>query len=338
MRIAIVNDTPMVLESLRRIIDSAPEHNVAWLAENGELAVEACQKDIPDLILMDIIMPVMNGVDACEIITQESPCAILIVTSSISDNATLVFNAMGKGALDAVNTPVLNPEHPDYSADNLLNKIKIIGKLISPTKSAPLTTSINTKNKKTSKNNIHLLAIGSSTGGPSALVSLLHELPSSFSSAIVIVQHIDQQFCPGLIEWINEQVALPVSMAKESEALLAGHIYISAGDNHLSLDENQCFHYSKEPSNYPYVPSVNVFFNSIAENWQGNVCGMLLTGMGKDGAEGLLALRKQGYLTIAQNKDSCAVYGMPKAAAELNAAKYILPLEEISKKLINDLN
>ena len=130
MRIAIVNDTPMMLESLKRIIDSYPKHEVAWLAEDGLRATEKCKIDVPDLILMDLIMPVMNGVEACKIIMQESPCAILVVTSSVEENASLVFKAMGYGALDAVNTPVLNPDHPDYSAENLLKKVNVIQKLI----------------------------------------------------------------------------------------------------------------------------------------------------------------------------------------------------------------
>lgn len=338
MRIAIVNDTPMMLESLKRIINSSPKHEIAWLAEDGKTATEKCQLDVPDLILMDLIMPVMNGVEACKVIMHESPCAILVVTSSVSENSSLVFSAMGEGALDAVNTPVLNPDHPDYSADNLLQKINIIEKLIYPGKSVSLksTTTVNKKPRK--KNNFSLLAIGASTGGPAALVSLLKELPSDFSSAIVIIQHIDQQFCPGLIDWINEQVNLPASMAKEGESLLAGHIFISAGDKHLNLDQNEHFKYSDEPLDYSYQPSVNVFFNSVAANWQGDAYGVLLTGMGKDGAEGLLALKQQGYPTIAQDEASCAVYGMPKEAVKLNAAKYVLPLMEISKILINDLN
>ena len=338
MRIAIVNDTPMMLESLKRIIDSSVRHEVVWLAEDGKIATEKCKRDTPDLILMDLIMPVMDGAEACKIIMQESPCAILVVTSNVSENASLVFNAMGYGALDAVNTPVLNPDHPDYSADNLLRKIGIIEKLISPKKTTPLKPSSKQKKNKKGNNDQTLLAIGASTGGPAALVVLLKNLPANFSPAIVIIQHIDHQFCPGLVDWIDEQVLLPTMMAEEGEKLLSGHIYVSAGNKHLYIDENECFHYSNEPIDYAYQPSVNIFFNSLAENWHGDAYGVLLTGMGKDGAEGLLTLKQQGFPTIAQDEESCAVYGMPKEAAKLNAAKYVLPLSDISKKLIDDLN
>ena len=335
MRIAIVNDTPMMLESLKRIIDSYPKHDVAWLAEDGLRATEKCKIDVPDLILMDLIMPIMNGAEACKIIMQESPCAILVVTSSIDENASLVFKSMGYGALDAVNTPVLNPEHPDYSAENLLKKINNIQKLISP-KKAPSLTPVNNINKN--PNNTSLLAIGASTGGPAALVVLLKKLPADFPVPIVIIQHIDQQFCPGFVEWLDEQVVLSASMAIQGEKPLKGHIYVSAGNKHLIIDSTECLSYTNEPVDYPYQPSVNVFFNSVAENWQGGAYGVLLTGMGKDGAEGLLALKKQGFPTIAQNEESCAVYGMPKEAAKLDAAKYILALRDISRKLIDDIH
>ena len=338
MRIAIVNDTPMILESLKRIIEKCPDHDVAWLSEDGKIATELCANDVPDLILMDIIMPVMNGVEACKIIMQQSPCAILVVTSSISENASLVFNAMGEGALDAVNTPVLNPDHPDYSEDELLKKINIIGRLISTKTPVSLKQKSSTKKINRNENNLSLLAVGASTGGPAALVSMLKELPKNFSTVTVVIQHIDQQFCPGLIEWMNELIYLPTRIAEQGEIPKAGHVYISAGDKHLSMDGTGCFSYSKEPIDYPYQPSVNVFFHSVAENWTGNAYGVLLTGMGKDGAEGLLALKQQGFPTIAQDEKSCAVYGMPKEAAKLNAAKYILPLDEIAAKLMNVLN
>ena len=338
MRIAIVNDTPMMLESLKRIIDTDPKHEIAWLAEDGLIATEKCDIDVPDLILMDLIMPVMNGVEACKIIMQESPCSILVVTSSVEENASLVFSAMGYGALDAVNTPVLNPEHPDYSAENLLNKINIIEKLISPRKPPSLPSVKNGTKNSNAKPGTSLLVIGASTGGPAALVVLLKKLPADFPVPIVIIQHIDQQFCPGFVEWVDEQVLLSTSMAKQGVKPLKGHIYISAGNKHLTIDSNECLSYSDEPIDYPYQPSVNVFFNSVAENWQGGAYGVLLTGMGKDGAEGLLALKKQGFPTIAQNEESCAVYGMPKEAAKLDAAKYILALRDISRKLIDDIH
>lgn len=338
MRIAIVNDTPMILESLKRIIDSDPKHEVVWLADDGQNATEKCKVDVPDLILMDLIMPVMNGAEACKIIMQESPCAILVVTSSVEDNTALVFKAMGYGALDAVNTPVLNPDHPDYSAENLLRKVGVIQKLISPKKPPSLTLVNKPKKKPNNKSKISLLVIGASTGGPAALIKLLNELPENFPVPIVIIQHIDQQFCPGLVEWIDEQVSLSATMAKQGGELLKGNIYISAGNKHLTIDANQCFNYTNEPADYPYQPSVNVFFNSVAENWQDTAYGVLLTGMGKDGAEGLLALKRQGFPTIAQNEESCAVYGMPKEAVKIDAAKYVLALKDISTKLLHDIH
>lgn len=337
MRIAIVNDTYMALESLKRIVESAPQHEIAWLAENGEIAVDKCKYDLPDLILMDLIMPVMNGVDACKQIMQETACAILIVTSSVAENSSLVFRAMGHGALDAVNTPVLDPNHPDYSADDLIYKIDIIEKLIFSNKPHLKKNDIPKNTPISSRNKTMLLAIGASTGGPAALASILKELPADFPAAIVIVQHIDQQFCPSFATWLDEQTQLPTRLAQEGDKPLVGHILISFGNTHLNLNKSEGFSYSDEPIDYPYRPSVNVLFNSIAAHWQGEAYGVLLTGMGRDGAEGLLALKQQGFPTIAQDESSCAVYGMPKEAVKIKAAKYVLSLDKITEKLIHDL-
>ena len=334
MRIAIVNDTLMSVIALRRIIESDERYSVAWVAENGEEAVQACAEDTPDLILMDIIMPVMDGVAATKAIMQNTPCAILLVTSSVDSNTSKVFEAMGAGALDAINTPVLENADEAIRDDGLLNKLTMISKLIThgdvKRKTNPPITS-NTRQDT----NIPLIAIGSSTGGPSALVEVLSNIPDDFPAAFVIVQHVDKQFIDGFISWLNDQFLMPVRKARNGDVIEAGTVLVSDSKIHLTLNENQLLSYTKEPEDYPYIPSVNVFFESVARNWKGSAMGILLTGMGRDGANGLLNMQNSGFHTIAQEKSSCAVYGMPKAAVDLNAADLILTPIEINAKIVH---
>lgn len=334
MKIAIVNDTQMAVEALKRVVLSTSEHEIAWITYNGKEAVEHARNNSPDLILMDLIMPVMDGVEATRQIMQTSPCAILVVTATISAQSGKVFEAMGAGALDAVNTPVLTPSNDAEGAQDLLHKINIIGKLINP--KAKYTE--NNKNKVTevSKpiiNNAQLLVIGASTGGPGALATILSKLPENFPAPIVIVQHVDEQFVAGLAGWLNDQVRLPVRLANHNDKLEAGTVLLSSSGQHIQISQAGTLRYCDEPKEYPYKPSANVLFESVAKNWQGQAIGVLLTGMGRDGAAGLLAMHNKGFETIAQDMESCAVYGMPKAAIELNAARQILPLKEIASAL-----
>ena len=332
MRIAIVNDTKMALEGLKRIVTAAPEHEIAWLAHDGVEAVTLCHQDTPDLILMDLVMPNMDGIEATRQIMKQCPCAILVVTSTVDGNTSQVFEAMGVGALDAVNTPVIGTGNIDEGTQTLLQKIKTIGTLIHYD-NQPRAFETNNSQTTSTGNNI-LITIGASTGGPKALAQILGSLPANLPASIVIIQHVDSQFSHSLVDWLNEQSKLPVRLAKHNETPLPGIVLISDSDKHLAINAHGNFTYIDEPKTYPYRPSVNVFFSSIAKHWKGKAIGVLLTGMGKDGANGLHEMQSSGFPTIAQSKVSCAVYGMPKAAIDLNAADSILHLSMIAPQII----
>ena len=331
MRIAIVNDLTIAVTALRRVLQTHPEYQVAWVARDGKEAVAKCAQDTPDLILMDLLMPVMDGVEATRQIMQKSPCAIFVVTASTEQNVTSVYEAMGYGAVDAVDTPVLGGDSSDVS--KLLTKIARIGKLLKSTTSEKISPLASHQRQNNSRLAVPLVAIGSSTGGPKALATILSKLPANFNSAIAIVQHVDAQFSSGLVEWLNQQSKLPVRLAAVGESLQKGTVLVAGTNDHLILKPDLTLGYTKDPINYPYRPSVDVFFKSLAQNWKHQGIGVLLTGMGRDGAEGLSALRLQGWHTIAQDKASCVVYGMPKAAVELNAAMEVLSPDDIATML-----
>jgi two-component system, chemotaxis family, response regulator WspF len=331
MRIAIVNDVIMALEAVRRVVVGSSGHQLAWVAVNGEDAVARCATDTPDLILMDLIMPRVDGVEATRRIMATTPCAIVVVTASVEDNSSKVFEAMGAGALDAVNTPVLEqPGGPD-GAGALLAKIETIRRLIGAPPPKLQTPSPSTGPTSTEEGG--LIVIGASAGGPAALAKVLSQLPQDFPAPIVIIQHVDTQFAKGLGDWLGGHTSLKVRVAAENDRLRPGTVLLAGTENHLVLSANGRVAYTPDPVDCPYRPSIDVFLKSVHETWRGDVIGVLLTGMGRDGAEGLNLLRRGGHHTIAQDRDSSAVYGMPKAAADLGAACEVLPLDQIGPRL-----
>lgn len=337
MRIAIVNDTIIAVEAIRRVLLSVPEHQVAWTAKNGAEAVVKCAGDRPDLLLMDLKMPATDEVEAIRQIMKQTPCAILIVTADVKQNAAKVFEAMGYGALDAVNTPILGTQEKSNAAQILLEKITTIGKLIgkSKPKSKLYPDRISHPPSHVAYSSLPpLIAIGSSTGGPKALATILSRLPANFGAAIVIVQHVDAQFAVGMIDWLNHLTPLTVKKAAIGDRPEKGTVLVACTNDHLCLQSNCTLKYVKEPIDYPYRPSIDVFFKSVAQYWTHRGTAVLLTGMGRDGAQGLHLLRDRGWHTIAQDRESCAVYGMPKAAIELDAAVEILNPEAIATALI----
>jgi two-component system, chemotaxis family, response regulator WspF len=334
MRIGIVNDMALAVEAMKRALALKPRHQVAWVAKNGAEAVELCAKDTPDLVLMDLLMPVMDGIEATRRIMADSPCAILIVTVSVGANAWRVFEAMGHGALDAVDTPALGTGNPRESAAPLLAKIDTIENLVCDRKTGTAGLEAAAEHAAAAARQNRLLAIGSSAGGPAALAKLLAGLPKDFPAAIVIVQHVDMQFAAGMADWLAKDCLLPVRLALEGERPAPGVVLLAGTNDHLVMLAGGRLSYTADPREYVYRPSVDVFFQSVTRHWAGEVVGVLLTGMGRDGAVGLKALRNQGRHTIAQDQATCAVYGMPKAAATLGAAVDILPLDQITPKVL----
>lgn len=332
MRIAIVNDLSIAVEAIRRVLMADGHHQIAWIARNGAEAVQKCAEDRPDLILMDLIMPVLNGVEATRQIMVATPCPILIVTGTVDGHTEKVFEALGVGALDAIETPVLGSK--DATASNaLLKKIDSLEKQIGALDSSKKISMASHRHKRTAMESDQLVAIGASAGGPVALVEILSRLPEDLPAAVVLVQHVDAQFAPGLVEWMNQASKLPVRLAHENDKPEKGTVLMASTADHLVFKSAHTLGYTPHPIDYVYRPSIDVFFQSIVKHWRGRAVGVLLTGMGQDGAKGLKLLREAGHHTIAQDRATSAVYGMPKAAANLGAAVEILPLNEIEPAL-----
>jgi two-component system response regulator WspF len=341
MRIGIVNDIGLAREALRRVVQSFSEHEVAWTANDGAEAIALARADRPDLILMDLMMPGTDGVEATRRIMGESPCAILVVTATISGHLSKVYQAMGYGALDAIDTPTLGPRGQISGAALLLHKMEIIGKLLGKTAEQP---SDRRQVADSLAHTLHswdraavvepLVILGASTGGPNALALVLAAIPATLEVPIIIVQHVDAAFAPGLGQWLSEQARRRVTLITEGHRPAAREVLLSGTDDHLILGEDRCLHYSHEPSDESYRPSVDVFFVSVARNWPTPGVAALLTGMGRDGAAGLLKLRNQDWRTIAQDESSSVVWGMPKAAVEIGAAEQVLPISRVAEAIM----
>lgn len=333
MRIGIVNDVVLAREALRRVV-AWSTHEVAWLAPDGAKAIELAASDKPDLILMDLIMPGVDGVEATRrIIAQspQSPCPILVVTASVSGHLGRVYEAMGLGALDAVDTPALGDP---AGAAILLEKIATIAKFIGMAPRPSIARPVPIAPSPIGRNSSWpIVAIGASTGGPVAIAEVLSGLPDTRDAAVVIAQHVDAAFGPGLARWLTERTGRKVELITPGDRPLPGRVLLGSTNDHVILDESGRLDYASEPVSNYYRPSGDVLFESLARHWPERGVAVVLTGMGRDGASGLLTLRRAGWLTLAQDEATCVVWGMPRAAAEIGAAMHVLPLSEIAQAI-----
>jgi len=346
MQVGIVNDLRLITEALKRIVAAMPGFEVGWTALDGESAIQKYRDHPVDIVLMDLIMPGLDGAQTTEAMMKIRPCAILIVTATVTGNRELVYAAMGKGALDAVNTPdASTPE----GASELRRKLTTVSRLVRNASKPPTTTTASPFSRPSASSTRPavaaqedhvpaLVGIGASTGGPQAIATILRALPDNFNAAIVIVQHLDRQFVPGLQRWLQRESKLPIRLAAEDDALHRAGVWLADSENHLTVRANASgalrLHYTDEPVDAPNRPSVDVFLESLALLRGIHRCGVLLTGMGADGAAGLLALRHAGAPTFAQDPASCVVYGMPGIALKLGAVEQPTLLAEIAPRLL----
>jgi two-component system response regulator WspF len=319
VKIAIVHAQPAARKGLAGIIRQS-DYQLAWCAADNTEAVDLNAVDAPDVILMDAQM---DAAGIIRRILQQNPCPILMVTDSIEKHADLVFKAMGAGAVDAVAVPEIK-----HAAETVLKKIARLGLLSHSV--GKIDATVHTGIPSNEPGYQHMVIIGCSSGGPTAVASLLARLPANYHSPVVVLQHINAEFAPHLATWLDEKTPLQVKIAQTGDRLAAGLVYIAASGNHLVMNQEYKLYYNVEPRETYYRPSVDVFFHSVAKHWSNPLTAILLTGMGRDGAQGLLELREVGAYTIAQDEHTSAVYGMPKAAARMGAAVDILPIQKIS--------
>lgn len=342
IRVLIVDDSATSRLLMRHIISKAPDMLVVGELNSGKQAVEQVRKLAPNVILMDIVMPEMDGMEATGQIMAIRPTPIVMISGAIEGRETeMAFQAIKRGALTLLPKPDgIESASFDEQATRLLSTVRamagvhVIHHHADRSKNATTGEPQPPRIQETLVSPPQIVGITSSTGGPAALAEIFQHLPADFRLPIVVVQHIAGDFLQSLITWLNHVAPLPVQLAPIGEAPQGGNIYFAPFGKHLYINEQGVFAQTSSPITY-HTPSGDVLLESIAKQYGAAAIGVILTGMGADGARGLLHMRSQGAVTIAQNEKTSAVYGMPAEANRLGAVQYTLALNMIASMLKN---
>lgn len=327
-------------EMLMQILQSDPGIEVVGTAVNGQEAVDMVARLRPDLVTMDVHMPKMDGLEATERIMAYTPTPILVVSSSVyGEGMGRAFDALAIGALEVIK----KPEPRDWAAlegigREIIRKVKILSRVrvithirgrLAPTRRHEHARAPEPAGRAAG---MQILAIGSSTGGPSALLSVLGRLPADFPLPIVIAQHIAEGFVPGLATWLDAGCKVKVAPAEDGSELNRGTALLAATGLNMEVD-GASVRFAKPLSGQLYIPSADTLFESVARSYGRRSIGVLLTGMGADGALGLKKMHDLGSPTICQDEETSTVWGMPKAAIDMGAARSVLPIHEIAAEI-----
>jgi two-component system, chemotaxis family, protein-glutamate methylesterase/glutaminase len=338
IRVLVVEDSPTVRHHLCEVLTAGAGIEIVGAAGSGHEAVELTHRLRPDVITMDIVLSGMSGLAATEQIMAHVPTPILVVSSA--DNRAEVFttyDALAAGAVDVLDKPTADTPDGEWerrlrSAVRVTSRVAVIthprAKLTSLRGTAALSPALPGR----VGDERHLVAIGASTGGPAAVVDLLRAVPADLPVPILLVQHIGAAFASSYAEWLAGQTRHRVVCARDGEPVPAGRVTMAPGDRHLTVRDGR-LQLSDGPERHSCRPSVDVLFESVAVAYPGAATGCLLTGMGRDGAAGLLAMRRAGCRTIAQDEASCVVYGMPREAVLLDAVDEVLSPAEMGRRL-----
>jgi two-component system chemotaxis response regulator CheB len=353
INVIVVDDSAFMRKSISMMLESDPGIKVVATARDGREGIEMIRKFRPQVVTMDIEMPGMNGLDALKIIMKEMPLPVLMFSSLTTEGADATMEALNLGAVDFI------PKDMSYVNVNiaakkaeLIEKVRSISttplfrsrfKSMSRTQTtAPSQTAAKpaagiVRNVKTpTRRDFQAMVLGISTGGPFALLNMLPQVPGNFPLGIAIVQHMPPRFTHSLAERINTMSQLTVKEAQEGDVMLPGLVLIAPGGKHLTFRKSgaeMIAHISDLPSTTLYRPSADIMMTSAVEAYSGPLLGVIMTGMGKDGLEGLRLLKKKGGYIVAQNEESCVVYGMPKAVVDDGIADAVLPLDDIAATL-----
>lgn len=331
IKVLLADDSLLTRAVLRDLLARDPGIQIVAEVGDGRAAVAQTALLRPDLVIMDVMMPEMDGIEAVAAIMANTPTPVLMLSANIDPtDSRSAFSAIRLGALDVMAKPAgVTSEAFAQLAEVLVAKVRSLSRIRVMhhfrSKSRPPVPVVAAPGGKR-----RILAIGASTGGPKVVMQLLKELPADFSAAVLIVQHIADGFAAGFAEWLNRETVLPVALARDGEKLQPGRVLVAPNGAHLTLTAEGLVALRQTPPLNCCRPAVDALFLSLSEaNLGRETVGVILTGMGNDGAAGLQALHRQGAFTVAQDKDSCAVFGMPKAAIDRGAVDQVLPLAEI---------
>jgi two-component system chemotaxis response regulator CheB len=343
IRVLVVEDSPTVREFLLQILGSDPAIAVVGTAETGEDAIQAVERTRPDIITMDVHMPRMNGFDAARRIMETYPTPIIILSGAADATDTAkAFRAIESGALAILRKPpcVGHPDH-EQSVSELVRTIKAMSEVkvvrrwprFRPVEALPAVSVSTEFPLRSALTQFRIVAIGASTGGPPVLQTILAGLPANFPVPVLIVQHIAAGFTQGFVEWLGQSSSLPVQVPAHGQSILPGQVYVAPEGLHMAVAADGRVQLTTDEPENGLRPSVACLFRSVAKVYGRSAVGVLLTGMGKDGASELKLMRERGAVTIAQDRDTAVVHGMPGEAIKLGGATYVLTPEKICRAL-----
>jgi two-component system chemotaxis response regulator CheB len=346
IRVLVVEDSLTVRKRMLEVLAADPDIEIVGEADDGKCAIELCQHLRPDVVTLDMMLPVMSGLAATEFIMAYCPTPILIVSASTNRGELFkTYEALAAGALDVLDKPLGN-ELDDAWEQKLVATVKLISRIkvithprarLGPMGQPPGYSPTGTQQRQALQRAgcLRAVAIGVSTGGPAALIEILRGLPPDFPLPILLVIHIGKLFAPAFADWLDGQSSVRVGYAVDGDPLPPcgeGRVLMASPDSHLVLRQGK-LRLTQDPERHSCRPSVDVLFESMAQELGADCAACLLTGMGKDGAEGLLAIRRAGGRTIAQDEATSVVFGMPREAILLGAVEQVLALEKIAPAL-----
>ncbi len=327
IRVLLADDSDLFRELLARVVTADPAFEVVASAADGNEAARLVRALKPDVVTMDINMPDADGFSGIARIMAETPTPILVLT--VSPEETVGFRALSLGALDILEKPRADADLEEYGA-TLRSRLRLLAGVRVIRHLRGLRAQRHAAGRPAGHSDV--VVVGASLGGPRALASLLRGLPAGFPAPMLVVQHIADGFTEGLANWLDQESELTVRTARDGDPLRPGLVLLAPTGHHLVVSRGHA-RLSDAPAVDSFRPSVTPLFVSAAETYGARACGVILTGMGRDGAEGLRALKRAGGHTIAQDEASSAVFGMPRAAIETGAVDRVLPLEEIPRAL-----
>ena len=334
MRVAIAHPEPAVRQRLNVFLQDSFGIECVWEAEDSRGVRFRFQKEPPDLFLLSLELQGERISDLTRDLIRDAPCAILLLEGSSASDVSTVFDCLGQGATDVARLPAHPLTAKPEAWTNLRTRFATLKTLVGRDPGRGLVSTAGDLSGLLDLNSPPIVALGASTGGPKALATILNAFPESFPAAVVIVQHLDAHFYQGLSEWLAHGSRLPVMAVDAPVTLEAGTVYLAARPEHLVISPGDRLSFTREWPELVSRPSIDVLFRSLAEIRGARGVAALMTGMGRDGAEGLLALRRAGFYTIAQDAPSSVVYGMPRVAAEIGAATTVLPLDRIGGRIV----
>lgn len=344
INVLVAEDSKVTRILLVHLLESDPLIRVIGAVSDGQAALDFVKENKPDVVLMDIHMPRLDGFEATRWIMETQPVPIVICSATTDTKDTVTaFRSMEAGAVACIEKPV-GREHADFEemATNLVQTVKLMSEVRVvrrwPRSRPARVPSGLSMELKPAPAPIELIGIGASTGGPPLLQTILAGLPKDFPVPILIVQHIAHGFLPGLAEWLDQTTGFRVHVASYGSRPLTGHVYLAPDDFHMGISTSGQIRLTKEAPENGLRPAVSYLFRSLAEVCGRNALGVLLSGMGKDGAAELKLMKDQGAITIAQDYESSVVHGMPGAAIELGGATHVLPAEKIPDALLTVVN